>query len=314
MTPREEIVNKVHKQPAFEFVQRQCGIFFDRVEVYAERAEKRLNQWLAELDRRINKIAPGAEGNDRLALLDAVLKEERKGGPPKPGYVWSNGNDYWGLDFFKFRARWINHWRPADDVNPLLYFETAESPVKGTFVTPAAQRIDQKDTTLQVLFASVLLAVAHDYDPTLSKAWPRMLDDRRESEYWDHKKFLKQVWNALNKEGGNAEIERAWARVMETLQLRRGQAGEVDEARQPAKNSGTQVNVSIQNSTVTVGDIRQTQNLAAGTRRSVGKELQTSAKRKRTIWKIIGALASLLTLLEILFGWIGSIWRFIAGR
>jgi hypothetical protein len=87
---------------------------------------------------------------------------------------------------------------------------------------------------------------------------------------------------------------------------------------QTSANGGAHVNVNIQNSNVTMGDISQTQNLTAGNRNSIDKQTPTSPKNKKNIKKTITAyvlfLAALLTVLQILFGWMGGICRFLTSK
>jgi hypothetical protein len=85
-----------------------------------------------------------------------------------------------------------------------------------------------------------------------------------------------------------------------------------------SENGGTRVNVNIQNSTVTMRDIRQAQDSATGTRSSVGKDTPTSQENKKhtktAITAFFAFLAAFLTVLQILFGWMGGIWRYLTGK
>jgi hypothetical protein len=93
----------------------------------------------------------------------------------------------------------------------------------------------------------------------------------------------------------------------------------LNRPRQGSESRGAQVNVNIQNSSnVTLGDLQQTQNLVSGNQSSVGKEMPTGRKSKKNVERVLTAsvlfLAGLLTVLQILFGWIGDIWRFLTGK
>jgi hypothetical protein len=93
----------------------------------------------------------------------------------------------------------------------------------------------------------------------------------------------------------------------------------VNQREQSGENGCARMNVIIQNSNnVTVKGTHQTQNLATRIPSSIAKDPLTSLKNrksiKRTIFVLVAFLASLLTVLQVLFGWIGSIWRFVAGR
>jgi hypothetical protein len=83
-------------------------------------------------------------------------------------------------------------------------------------------------------------------------------------------------------------------------------------------NGGAHVNVSIQNSDVTMGDVSHKQNLATGNGNSIGRQTPTSLKKKKDIKRTITAsvlfFAALLTVLQILFGWMGEIWRFLTSK
>lgn len=93
----------------------------------------------------------------------------------------------------------------------------------------------------------------------------------------------------------------------------------VNQREQSGENSCAPMNVIISDSTnVTVEGIHQTQNLATRIPSSTAKDPRTSRKNKknirRTIFVLVAFLASLLTALQVLFGWIGSIWRLVTGR
>jgi hypothetical protein len=70
---------------------------------------------------------------------------------------------------------------------------------------------------------------------------------------------------------------------------------------------------NIQNSTVVIGAGN-----VVGDHNSIGKEMPTSEKNKTGIKRIVTAsvvfLAGLLTILQILFGWIGAIRRFLTNK
>jgi hypothetical protein len=80
------------------------------------------------------------------------------------------------------------------------------------------------------------------------------------------------------------------------------------------ENAGGHASVIFENSNVTMGDIQQAQNVVTGDCGSIRKDVAGHGSRnriKRTITASILFLAGLLTVLQILFGWMDWIWRFL---
>ncbi|MEN6575463.1 MAG: toll/interleukin-1 receptor domain-containing protein [Phycisphaerales bacterium] len=206
---RLDIVNRVHEN--LGFFQKQCRAFSNHVEAYADRLIERCERKRAELSERVGEKAFHGVIQDGFATSPAIrlLDKEEAAGPPTLGWVWSTDNDCIGLSWTPVRSNWLPHWRPPEEGNPLLWFATSNEARRDAYVFPGYGMVPQH----QVLHDAVLLSIAHDHDPLLSKSEPRVFDGVQAGHYWCRDEFCRTVWNALMQEGGEERLERAWMRV-----------------------------------------------------------------------------------------------------
>lgn len=219
---RQEIVNKVHENRGF--FESQCQTFAERVKAYAERLVARCEKQRAALLERLGENA-FHETVENGVVVDSpawkALCEEEAAGPPKHRWVWEKYRhgccSY--LHYWTVREKWIQHWRPPEDTNPLLWFATAQERrpradiFRGWGMAP----------TDQGLHDAVVLAIAHDLDPSLAASEPRVFDRVKAVPSWPRDKFFREVNNALNLEGGEERLQRAWVRA-------KGKAQEASES------------------------------------------------------------------------------------
>ncbi len=212
---RTEIIAKVHADR--ETFEKQCRIFAAAVEGYAERLIQSFGQY---------------------------RDPEQSLGPE---FVW-DGNDadrFSCLAWETVGSIWCPHWQRADDSNPLLWFATAQERRPGAYVSLGRAPADQPSHD------HVLLAIAHDCDPSMSGADPRIFGDVERGEHWERDKFFRVVDNALILDGGESRLQRAWGRVEGKLQVR-PPAGSQDEY-SPQLDSSPYVELDLAERTLTVG-------------------------------------------------------------
>lgn len=233
---RQEIAIEVAKN--HEFFQEQCRAFALHVEGYAQRLIDRCKQRRAELKNEYgeNVFAILNEKANCWRTLAYFLDsyEELAGEPPEAGWVWDKDDECCRyLNWDLVRPIWCPHYRPADDKNPLLWFIAADKRLSDGYV-PFGGNVPEGD---RLLHDAVLLAIAHDCDATMSGADPRVFAGVRSVTYWSREAFFKAVNTALERDGGDTRLEKAWHRVEAELDRRTG-AGKPQDGKASGDMSG----------------------------------------------------------------------------
>lgn len=210
---RSDIVNAVDANRGF--FEGPCRTFADRVGGYAARLIDRSEKQRAAILKRLgDKAFHGNIHADGRAVspADAFLAEEATREPPEPGWVWDAGTECCEyLDWKAVRSLWLPHWRPADDVNPLLWFATAGDIAGARWYTRGAKPAREDEG----LHDAVLLAIAHDSDESLVGRDPRIFDAVPPVDLWPREDFFRKVNDALLR---NPEpLRRAWGRIVPRL-------------------------------------------------------------------------------------------------
>jgi hypothetical protein len=143
--------------------------------------------------------------------------------------------------------------------------------------------------------------------------------------YAEHGDTLRRLAAELEEAGDEAARSSGSSDVVHKLEADQQKTGpKANGPGQPGgtvgtKESGSAANtVNIQNSNVIMGDVHHPENLVLGDHGSIRQETPISQKNKKNIKRTITAfvvfLAALLTVLQIFFGWIGIISRFLKGE